>query len=105
MSNYRTGNGGHATAHVRDTFLEAVEAFASWSGNGPEPTVDYEVGYGPRRITLTEACGLVWNCTDTLPSHAEAQLAELTTRGTWHIRSRGSCDAAVDQENAGRRRV
>jgi hypothetical protein len=31
---------------------------------GFRQTVEYEVGYVPRRISLSRAMGLVWNCTD-----------------------------------------
>lgn len=56
-------NGGHAKSHVRDAFLEAIELFINWRPGAPEPTVEFE----ERQITLTEACGLVWNCSDVLP--------------------------------------
>jgi hypothetical protein len=36
----------------------------------PEPTVEYEIGYEPRQIPISRACGLVWNCTDILPGLA-----------------------------------
>ncbi len=58
---------GHAPGHVRDTALEAFEAWIAWDDTGPEPTVEYEVGYAPRRISLSQAMGLVWNCTDIVP--------------------------------------
>lgn len=58
---------GHAPGHVRDTFLAAIEAFASWHPGEPEPTVEFEVGYEPRQIPLSKACGLVWKCTDIVP--------------------------------------
>jgi hypothetical protein len=59
---------GHAPGHVRETAVEAFEAWMGWDGTGPEPTVEYEVGYAPRRISLSKAMGLVWNCTDIVPS-------------------------------------
>src|SRR5262245_53752768 len=58
---------GHAPGHVRDTFLRAIEAFMAWEIDEPEPTVEYEVNYVPRQITLSQACGLLWNCNDVLP--------------------------------------
>jgi hypothetical protein len=58
---------GHAPGHVRDTFISAIEAFIGWNGEGEEPTVEFEVNYVPRQISLTKACGLVWNCTDIMP--------------------------------------
>jgi hypothetical protein len=75
MTNYAHGrHGGHSPGHVRDTFLKAVDAFDTWVGRdngiGPEPKVEHEVKYEPVEISLTRACGLVWNSTDTLPGYA-----------------------------------
>ena len=58
---------GHAPGHVCDTFAAAVEAFQRWDGSGGEPTVEFEVNNEPRRITISQACGLVWGCTDVVP--------------------------------------
>ena len=58
---------GHAPGHVRDTALAAFEAWLHWNGDGPEPTVEYEVHYEPHQIPISRACGLVWNCTDIVP--------------------------------------
>jgi len=58
---------GHAPGHVRDCFCSAVEAFAKRKNGEPEPTVEFEVNYVPRPVTISKACGLVWNCTDILP--------------------------------------
>jgi hypothetical protein len=57
---------GHAGGHIRDTFLKAIEAYQDWD-SGPEPTVEFEINYEPVQITISQACGLVWNCTDILP--------------------------------------
>jgi hypothetical protein len=32
--------------------------------------VEFEVQYVPHNIPISKACGLVWNCTDVLPSIA-----------------------------------
>ena len=32
--------------------------------------VTREIRYTPHQISLADACGLVWNCTDVLPGHA-----------------------------------
>jgi len=64
MPNLRSG---HAPGHVRDTFLAAIAAFASWRLGEPEPTVEFEVGYEPLQIPLSKACGLVWKCSDIVP--------------------------------------
>jgi hypothetical protein len=58
---------GHAPGNVCDTFAAAVEAFQRWDGSGREPTVEFEVNNEPRRITISQACGLVWDCTDVVP--------------------------------------
>ena len=48
-------------------FVEAIEAYIQWNEGDPEPTVTYEVNYEPHQITLSQACGLLWNCRDILP--------------------------------------
>ncbi len=58
---------GHAPGHVRETACEAFEAWLEWDGTGAEPMVTYEIHYEPHQITLSRACGLVWNCTDIVP--------------------------------------
>jgi hypothetical protein len=73
--NYVHGqHGGHSPGHVCDTFLRAVDAFEAWEDGEPEPTVEHEVRYEPRLMSLTQACGLVWNCSDILPSLVVHQL-------------------------------
>jgi hypothetical protein len=58
---------GHAPGHYRSTAEEAFEAWLSWDGKSPEPTVSFEVRYEPQEISISEACGLVWNCSDVFP--------------------------------------
>jgi hypothetical protein len=58
---------GHAPGHVRDMFLEAIEAYRAWQPGEPEPKIEFEVRYRPRLISISQACGLLWNCTDILP--------------------------------------
>jgi hypothetical protein len=58
---------GHAPGHLRATFLAAIESYLAWR-RGPEPTVPFEVRYVPQQITISQACGKVWNCSDVLPS-------------------------------------
>jgi hypothetical protein len=65
-------NGGHAKGHVRDTFLEAIEAFWKWKGRGPIPTVQFEGG----EISIADAAGMLWNCSDALPSEYSALFDE-----------------------------
>jgi hypothetical protein len=69
---------GHAPGHVRETFCSAVEAFHKCrSYGGSQPTVEFEINYEPQTITLSDACGLVWNCTDILPGEYVDLLADL----------------------------
>jgi hypothetical protein len=67
--------GGHSPGHVRDAFLAALEAYLNWEDGDPEPTVEFEVNYEPREITISKAAGLVWNCSDTLPGWAMEDIA------------------------------
>ena len=77
MSNYaHNRHGGHAPGHVRDTFLAAVDAFAAWEDYEPEPTVELEIHYRPVTITVSQACGLLWNCSDILPNLVVSQLVD-----------------------------
>jgi hypothetical protein len=58
---------GHAPGRVREAACDAFNAWIDWDGTGAEPTVEYEIGYVPHRISLSRALGLVWNCTDIVP--------------------------------------
>jgi hypothetical protein len=60
---------GHGPGHVRDTACDAFRAWLDWDGEGAEPTVEYEIQYVPQPISISKACGLVWNCTDIVPGH------------------------------------
>ncbi len=46
-----------------DIFQFAIEAFVNWLPGQPEPTIEYE----EIELTLTDACKLVWHCTDIVP--------------------------------------
>jgi hypothetical protein len=82
---------GHAPGHVRDTFLEAVEAYVNWVPGEPSPTVTREIRYEPHQISLADACRLVWNCTDVLPGDA---FNALTGRGELAIQRQTYAAAA-----------
>jgi hypothetical protein len=58
---------GHAGGYIREAALDAFIAWMDWDGTSPEPTVEYEIKYEPHRISISRACGLVWNCTDIVP--------------------------------------
>jgi hypothetical protein len=64
--------GGHAPGHIRDAFRDAMWAFIEWDRSDPEPTVEVEVHYQPRK----QVCGLLWNCSDILPGRLYGQLTE-----------------------------
>ena len=65
-SAYKPARGGHAPGDVRDAFVdEAIPAFIEWK-DGPEPTVELR----EQQITISQLCGLLWNCHDILPGSA-----------------------------------
>jgi len=68
--------GGRCPGHVRDTFLAAIEAYLNWRPGEPKPTVEHEVRYVPRQISISAACGLVWNCNDCLPGREADRLLD-----------------------------
>lgn len=67
---------GHAPGHYRDMLLAAIDLYCQWPAGTTQPTVDFEIHYEPRPITLRKACGLLWNCTDQLPSQYLNMLAD-----------------------------
>ncbi len=67
---------GHVPDHVRDTFIEAVMAWCDWNGEPPEPLITREVNFEPTAISISRACGLVWNCTDALSGDEYAYLQD-----------------------------
>jgi hypothetical protein len=68
--------GGHAPGHIRDAFCNAMWAFIDWDRNDPEPTIEVEIRYRPRKMTVSQVCGLLWNCSDILPGVLSEQIAE-----------------------------
>lgn len=67
---HNNARGGHCPGHIRETFLQALDAYLERDGCAPEPTVELEVGYNPRPIAISKAAGLVWSCSDILPGDA-----------------------------------
>ncbi|HET9375178.1 MAG TPA: hypothetical protein VFO40_09405 [Chthoniobacterales bacterium] len=49
-------------------FLAALDAYHDWEEGEPEPTVEHQVNYVSSQIPISRACGLLWNCTDIIPS-------------------------------------
>jgi hypothetical protein len=81
----------HLPGHIRDAFHAAVEAFGEWDDGEPVPFVDFEVDGRGRRISLAQACGLVWGCTDMLEN---LDVAELEMCGIKHTGVRTYAGAA-----------
>jgi hypothetical protein len=67
---------GHAPGHIRETACEAFQAWIDWDGELPEPTVTLEINYVPHTISISQACRLVWNCTDVMPDRLFYELQD-----------------------------
>ncbi len=78
---------GHAPGHVRETACDAFAAFCDWNLDGPEPTVTYEINYVPHQISISKACGLVWNCTDILPGDVYIEVQEALELLSYRVRT------------------
>jgi hypothetical protein len=76
---------------------DAFQAWMDWDGRSPEPTVEYEINYVPHRISISRACGLVWNCTDTVPGIVFEELQSgLEAAGqTVRRQTYGACAQAI----------
>ncbi|CAN1722806.1 conserved protein of unknown function [Hyphomicrobium sp. 1Nfss2.1] len=74
---------GHASGNVRRTFLDAIHEFYDWPEGECEPTVEFEVNSESQSITVSAACGPVWNCTDAVPVYYRNMLSDcgVETRG------------------------
>jgi hypothetical protein len=66
-----------AAEHRRAAFVNAVDAFADWDGSGPEPTVEFEGCEPPQRVTLSQACRLMWKCRDPMPGTMVDELRKI----------------------------
>ncbi|WP_018263350.1 hypothetical protein [Methylobacterium sp. WSM2598] len=86
-SSYTPARGGHAPGDIRDAFLEAIEAFEAWEDDEPEPTVEVR----ERQMTIREVCGLLWNCSDTMPGLERRQLEALVPYSYRGRDPAGSC--------------
>jgi len=58
---------GHLPGHIRETFLAAIEAYEETTRGQRPPRIPHQINYRERRISIAEACGLVWSCTDIMP--------------------------------------
>jgi hypothetical protein len=75
-SRYKPAHGGHAPSDVRDAFLNAIDDLRSWQPGMPEPMAELR----ERQVPITVLCGLLWNCTDTLPSLAGSEVWSFVER-------------------------
>ena len=77
--------------HLRELFVEALDAYYGWNDGEPEPTVVLEPNYefignpGAEErnakkkdciLTISEVFGLLWNCTDILPGSCYDQIRD-----------------------------
>jgi hypothetical protein len=70
-SSYSPSRGGHAPGDVRNAFVdEAIPAYIAWEDGEPEPTVELR----EQQVSISQLCGLLWNCHDILPSGAIFEL-------------------------------
>ena len=66
-SYFNPSRGGRAPGDVRSAFLEALESYVHcWEESEPEPVIEVR----GQEHSISEVCGLLWNCTDFLPRGA-----------------------------------
>jgi hypothetical protein len=62
-SRYSPARGGHAPSDVREAFLTGIEQYVLWGDGEPEPIIELR----EQQVPLSTLCGLLWNCSDTVP--------------------------------------
>lgn len=72
-STYSTTRGGHAPGDLRDAFREAFNAFMAWADSEPEPSIHVR----EHTLSLRGVCGLLWNCSDIIPSSYWSDVQDL----------------------------
>jgi hypothetical protein len=70
---------GHLPGHIRDTFLAAIEAYKETASGQPLSRIPHQINYRERQISIAEACGLVWGCTDIMPGTEFRSLCDCLT--------------------------
>jgi hypothetical protein len=70
-SRYKPARGGHAPGDVREAFLNGLDAVMY--DREEHPTVELR----ERKVPMADVCGLLWNCTDTLPGDYCRSLSDL----------------------------
>lgn len=61
---YDRMRGGHAPHALRREFLDAIDIYSGLSETDPLPVAQIQ----GREFSLSQLCGLLWNCTDYLPN-------------------------------------
>lgn len=75
-SRFKPARGGHAPGDIRDAFLDVLGDLRRWSPGTPEPAAEVR----DRQMPLSALCGLLWNCTDALPSSNGAEVWSFVER-------------------------
>jgi hypothetical protein len=70
---YNPPRGGHAPGDIRDAFGEAVDAYEAWIDGEQEPTIEVR----DQELAISAVCGLLWCCTDIMPSSLYTQIRDL----------------------------
>ncbi len=66
---FKANRGGHAPGYLRDAFLEWLPSWSHLVADQPD-TCEYD----GETVPLKDVFGLLWNCTDIMPSTACEQL-------------------------------
>ena len=88
---YTPATGGHAPGDIRDAFLKGVEVL--WK-TGSEPKLDVR----DRVLSLSDLCGLLWNCTDIMPGLELGLIGDLCEERSPRAGSYGACARALRAE-------
>ena len=64
-THFKANRGGHAPGYRRDAFLEWLP---NWEDEVPDSPATCE--YDGETVPVKTVLGLLWNCTDTMPSEA-----------------------------------
>src|SRR3954452_25639534 len=70
---FKSSRAGRPPGHLRDAFATTVDLVCDWQDGQPEPRVQI----GERNVPAREICGLLWNCTDTMPTEVSAAIAQM----------------------------
>ena len=76
-SKYNPSRGGHAPGHLREAFLDWLDAWSSCDSSVPR------VEIGERTLPPEWLFGRLWNCTDQLSSISRNILASCGIENVW----------------------